>query len=830
MKKTLSKHFLHEHTLELNDKAEEKCKGKCRVCREPITDWQYYRCSKCPDIRIHTHSCSQIPLQFDHHPFQPHPHHTLYLSDKLLPSHFCYACGGNCYGRDFFIYRCLASDFALHVKCALLTPTPTAIATKNNHHNKKIQFQFQHQNDQPNHPHPFILCHKDQNLIYKCTCCDLVINEDCVYVCLQCKGLLHNSCLELPWEIKHPFHSSHPLVLRSRPGSYDREFICSVCCQRRHGFAYHCFKCKFVVDVHCACLIPEHGHTHIEQFKHSHPLFLCHNNNKNENLIHSYTCYACWRPLNDSIYFCPECCALLHESCANLPPEIEHLLHPHHTLTLHYHHRHSQVNTRNLKCGVCLSDCHGFFYECSHCEWYMDVRCAFLSKPTIMSRSKIHHHPLALIFAETARVGCKTCAKFCPHSPLFRCVWCNFSHHVHCISALPPTLKYNNHIHRLTFTNSPIKDHQDEDDEAELYCDACEKRRDLPQATYYCEKCHYVAHPHCVVSEIIHILEEKWSKHENVEEPPALTLKEFLDSFSEDENKEVKGVFEAYRRDVRGKTGIFKNIENSELRRSTHLDKVSARVMKKLIFEVDVAMPWENWDSTSKVIKDGNYMILENQVSILKVLFSKYGDFSNRSRLSTKAIMLFIMTVCEAVYNMCNTKVVDITTSLLLTWFHSFALAQYANFEIMFVIARLTKLVRAHFGLQADHDVPVDLNLAGLSVQIAKQLAVIDSKALAIVKQDGETDDLRKKVDSMQLTISKLDEAIQELENNKQAIEKKKQALGKKKQKHALEKEKEALEKNKKALLKTLEEKCVRKECLIDALELEGQMAGTSLL
>ncbi|GMQ07519.1 hypothetical protein CsSME_00051674 [Camellia sinensis var. sinensis] len=608
--------------------------GQCRVCREPITDWQYYRCSKCPDIRIHTHSCSQIPLQFDHHPFHPHPHHTLFLSDKLLSSHFCYACGGNCYGRDLFIYKCLASDFVLHVKCALLTPTPTAIATKNNHHNKKIQFQFQHRKDQPNHPHPFILCHKDQNLIYKCTCCDLVINEDCVY---------------LPWEIKHPFHSSHPLVLRSRPGSYDREFICSVCCQRRHGFAYHCFKCKFVVDVHCACLIPEHGHTHIEQFNHSHPLFLCHNNNKNENLIHSYTCYACWRPLNDSIYFCPECCALLHESY-----------------------------------------------------------------------------------------------------------------------------------------------HQDEDDEAELYRDACEKRRDLAQATYYCEKCHILI---------------AWCLRY---EPPALTLKEFLDSFSEDENKEVKGVFEAYRRDVRGETGIFKNIKNSELRHSAHLDKVSARVMKKLVFEVDVAMPWENWDSTSKVIKDGNYMILENQVSILKVLFSKYGDFSNRSRLSTKAIMLFIMTVCEAVYNMCNTKVVDITTSLLLTWFHSFALAQYANFEIMFVIARLTKLVCAHFGLQADHDVPVYLNLAGLSVQIAKQLAVIDSKALAIVKQDGETDDLRKKVVSMQLTISKLDEAIQELENNKQAIGKKKQALGKKKQKHALEKNK--------------------KECLIDALELEGQMAGTILL
>ncbi|KAL7190023.1 hypothetical protein ACSBR1_039633 [Camellia fascicularis] len=56
-------------------------------------------------------------------------------------------------------------------------------------------------------------------------------------------------------------------------------------------------------------------------------------------------------------------------------------------------------------------------------------------------------------------------------------------------------------------------------------------------------------------------------------------------------------------------------------------------------------MPWENWDSTSTVIKDGNYMILKNQVSTLKDLFSKYGDFSNRLRLSTKANTLFMMII-----------------------------------------------------------------------------------------------------------------------------------------------------------------------------------------
>ncbi|KAI8000963.1 hypothetical protein LOK49_LG09G01063 [Camellia lanceoleosa] len=67
--------------------------------------------------------------------------------------------------------------------------------------------------------------------------------------------------------------------------------------------------------------------------------------------------------------------------------------------------------------------------------------------------------------------------------------------------------------------------------------------------------CHYVALCHCTVSEIIHILEEEWSEQESnrgaeqVEEPTSLTLKQFLDSFNGDENKEVQGVFDAYWRD-----------------------------------------------------------------------------------------------------------------------------------------------------------------------------------------------------------------------------------------------------------------------------------------
>lgn len=43
-----------------------------------------------------------------------------------------------------------------------------------------------------------------------------------------------------------------------------------------------------------------------------------------------------------------------------------------------------------------------------------------------------------------------------------------------------------------------------------FYCDSCEERRELYDPTYYCEECHYVAHVHCQLSEILPILEEQF--------------------------------------------------------------------------------------------------------------------------------------------------------------------------------------------------------------------------------------------------------------------------------------------------------------------------------
>ena len=152
-------------------------------------------------------------------------------------------------------------------------------------------------------------------------------------------------------------------------------------------------------------------------------------------------------------------------------------------------------------------------------------------------------------------------------------------------------------------------------------------------------------------------------------------------------------------------------------------------------------MRWEKWNFTPKLIKVDNYMILENMVSILEGLFRNYGDFLGKSRLiSRKAKMLYKMTVCDAMQSICSTNVKDITTNLLVSWIDSFMLCQCAGFNMQFAFDGLARVVPAHCALQAN--VSADPNLFELDDKITKQREAVDSKEIAALKQDGETDKL----------------------------------------------------------------------------------------
>lgn len=140
---------------------------------------------------------------------------------------------------------------------------------------------------------------------------------------------------------------------------------------------------------------------------------------------------------------------------------------------------------------------------CQKCNFSLDINCATAKHPLI--RPKIHQHDLAY-FNCTTKVGfsCNTCHRYSSDSKyFFRCVECDFNIHAYCYLSLPETIKHDCHLDPLTLTTSPIKDMPDEDENAEFYCNACEERRDLADPTYYCEECHFVAHFHCVFSEIL---------------------------------------------------------------------------------------------------------------------------------------------------------------------------------------------------------------------------------------------------------------------------------------------------------------------------------------
>ncbi|KAL7162419.1 hypothetical protein ACSBR2_042830 [Camellia fascicularis] len=816
-------HFRRKHRLDLREEASPT--ARCEVCRnhgdEDHILGSLYRCTDGCKIVIHK-SCSALPpvlfckpqqqppvlickkkqQQQEHHNHF-HPQHPLVLACFNYTE--CDACGG-VIPLNVMAYICseLECSFKIHVRCSFLTPTSSSSSSS-----KTIEAQAR---DDHHHPHPLILCDPPPKIYsYNCSCCCLPFNEQTpVYVCLEeCKALLHKSCAELPSKLHHPLHPLHPLTLLvpspdPEEPHFNKFWTCWAC-HRELSFVYHCFDCKFYLDVACATYLqptttaaaaaaaenneeedPDQDH---RQFTHSHPLILCHNKQQ-----FPIPCRACNLPLGDSVYLCPTCHILIHESCAQMPREIKHPLHPPHPLTL-------VDDTHSFEtCEGCLSGIHSdFAYVCSHCGFNLDVRCAF-SKPTTMI-SKIHHHPL-VFFNETPRLMekliCNACDKPC-YNPCFRCAWCELNLHVHCIPTLPPTVKSRFHRHPLTLVKFPIKDCLDEDDNAEFYCDDCEKHRWLPEPSYYCRECHYVAHPHCVASEIMRILEEEWSEEEShkraseVEEPPSQILEEFLDSFKGDETREAQGVFENYNRASR--TGSTKN--------RLYLGEV----MQMLVSENEIIkMPWENWNSTSKLIMVNNYMILENLAPILKALFGKYGDFIGKSGLSRKVKMLYIMTVCDAIDSMCNTKVVDITANVLVSWFHSFNLGQYAGFEIEFAFDRLKRVVCAHFVLQASN-IPIDLNFVGLFVKIAKQHDPPEGRskkkhdppggAATVIKQNGETNKLNEKVvSSVKLAKIKLDEEIRELEKTVN---------------------------EKRALCKMWE------ECFEDAVALLGGMAGTSL-
>ena len=271
---------------------------------------------------------------------------------------------------------------------------------------------------------------------------------------------------------------------------------------------YTCDQCSFYV--HLKCLetplptISCDNQDHLSFICHGHPMTLV----KHDGTYGGVTryCLACQSPWSSGpAYACQKSCQnVFHKACVEFPQKIE---------RPSYHSRHSlklQV-TESLSCDACYKIGSKLMYFCcdQECNFRLGTECAFLTP--IMKWDR-HDHILFLI--ERAYRGMDQCCDVCHNSYLkqivkkvpsevsrtesflFRCLECNLNVHFLC-GQLPSTIKHESHMHFLTLADSI-----DEDSSYEYFCDVCEEERDERFRVYCCVKCKYVAHIHCVISEV----------------------------------------------------------------------------------------------------------------------------------------------------------------------------------------------------------------------------------------------------------------------------------------------------------------------------------------
>ena len=207
------------------------------------------------------------------------------------------------------------------------------------------------------------------------------------------------------------------------------------------------------------------------------------------------------------------------------------------------------------------------------------------------------------------------------------------------------------------------------------------------------------------------------------------TLSRFFESSSQDVIKELSCVFMAMKTLTTEKDDHYE--ESRYLEDLLLPDMAYTQFMKFLDRGRGIHEPLETLEEVvnvgaymvSQVVNVGDYMVPMRLAPILKHLLSKHEDISAKSTLSPIAKLYLINILCECIYSMTNTRVVDITKDLLLKWWTIFKMLQFARFEIQFASDHLKRVAHAYFGLcvkkQVDNSLDnIDRDLAKLHKDI----------------------------------------------------------------------------------------------------------------
>ncbi|KAM7497025.1 hypothetical protein LguiA_021439 [Lonicera macranthoides] len=227
----------------------------------------------------------------------------------------------------------------------------------------------------------------------------------------------------------------------------------------------------------------------LDHFSHRHPLMII-TEVMDEDGEKGIICSGCQKRLLGSAYTCSKCKYFLHEKCAQLPKEIIHPKHLEHPLALF-----SRPTYRNQECICNVCHTHGwawFTYNCSLCEFDVDIICAMEEERMVKHES--HPHPLTVLH-QKGTFECDACGTIDKDSSYF-CSTCEFWIHKSCYSS-PSTFKHGDHDHPLQlnyflpYNNRRFK----------YYCDVCEQKVHPSYWVYNCDRCRYFVHIKCATSE-----------------------------------------------------------------------------------------------------------------------------------------------------------------------------------------------------------------------------------------------------------------------------------------------------------------------------------------
>ncbi|KAK8712770.1 hypothetical protein V6N13_147998 [Hibiscus sabdariffa] len=446
MDRQIIQHSCHAHPMVLNNYNNVGEHGyNCSWCDKPLTGI-FYGCKGC-GFFLHQFCLDKVPKTLNH-PF--HPSHPLRLQ-FVTGNTTCNACMLIVRLRtgSTLSYCCRECNFNLDFHCAKLFPT-----LKHECHNHCLTY--------------FGLSFRDPILKYhfECKSC----HELCpggLYRCVQCNLNFHLKCVPIPPFVQHRYHR-HPIIL-SKPVREDEigEYYCDICEKERNPTheVYYCEKCTFIAHIECMLNKAETSTplsmddkalelnemeqsemTLVRPLIHEHPLKFC---EKMGELEQQY-CNGCRLELSGPGYICEGCPHFfrgyrLHETCAKLPNQIQHPLHPTHHLNLYAR---SPYMLDYIICDGCDDFSLGFIYLCEKCDFKLDLKCATRTRttpPSGSSRSKesereteLFHfsHKHKLIFCNfndpRYRRGCNFC-RLQIFGPTYNCITCGWILHESCL-------------------------------------------------------------------------------------------------------------------------------------------------------------------------------------------------------------------------------------------------------------------------------------------------------------------------------------------------------------------------------------------------------------